>query len=261
MPDEERRAILCVDDERDVLDALYDTLMDNYHVKTATSAREALEIFDQNDISLVISDQRMPEMEGTEFLAAINKKKSICKKILLTGYADINAAIDAINLGNVDRYFGKPWDDGELTTAVNELMATYKIDVFLDKMLQDGKRLKTESDQGKRTSELFEKFLNSWELGICLLGSEDAVTYMNRKGLEIIRHWELDDIRGKDFNSIFLMDEALKMSFHEKYLKKDFSPHVVDIKRGDGSNARAAVRLTFVPDEGAHVCGIIFEPA
>ena len=128
MSDAPRVTILCVDDEPDVVDTLFDTVMDIYDVKTATSGEEALKIFDEEDISLVISDQRMPEMEGMELLTKINEKKPICKKILLTGYEDIKVAIDAINLGKVDGYICKPWDDDEITKVVEELLVMYKTD-------------------------------------------------------------------------------------------------------------------------------------
>jgi len=260
MPDESRRTILCVDDEKDVIDSLYDTFMDAYNVKTANSAKEALEIFNEDDISLVISDQRMPEMEGTELLAKINEIKPICKKILLTGYADINAAIDAINTGNVDKYFSKPWDDEELLKAVEDLLAAYKIDAFLEKMLEDGKKLKEGAEKGKKTAELFEKFLDGYHLGVCVVGNQDNIEYLNKRGLEILRYWNFDDINGKDFKDVFSIDELKKKEFREQYLKKDMSPNVLDIKRGDASNAPVAANLIFALDESdVKVSGIVFD--
>lgn len=122
MTDDKKRTILCVDDEPDVAISLYDTFMDFYDVKTANSGKEALKIFNEEDISLIISDQRMPEMEGTELLAEIHKIKPTCKKILLTGYADVNAVIDADKLGTVDKCYNKPWDDEELIDAVKGLI-------------------------------------------------------------------------------------------------------------------------------------------
>jgi len=260
MPDESRRTILCVDDEKDVIDSLYDTFMDAYDVKTATSGKEALEIFNEDDISLVISDQRMPEMEGTELLAKINGIKPICKKILLTGYADINAAIDAINMGNVDKYFSKPWDDEELLKAVEDLLAEYKLDAFLEKMLEDGKKLKEGAKKGKRATELFEKFLDSYLLGICVVGDEDNIEYLNKKGLEIIMYKDFDDIRGKDFKEIFLLNEINRGAFREKYERKDLSFDKLDVKLGDGSQAQIQASVTFrLGEGGVQVCGIAFD--
>ena len=138
----QEKTILCVDDEENIVECLYDTLAieNEYQVKTALGGKEALEIFDQEDVALAISDQRMPEMEGTELLAQINEKNPLCKKILLTGYADINAAVDAINKGCVDRYFNKPWDDGELVMAVNHLMKMYNFDCLMKKAVSGKKR-------------------------------------------------------------------------------------------------------------------------
>jgi len=260
MPDESKRTILCVDDEQDVVDTLFDTFMEIYNVKTAISGKEALKIFDEEDISLVISDQRMPEMEGTELLAKINEKKPICKKVLLTGYADINAAIDAINLGSVDRYFSKPWDDEELTKAVEDLLAMYKTDEFLARVIADAKGMKEDVEKAKRTPELFEKFLDSYLIGVCVVGQEDKIEYLNKRGLEIIKYEGLDEIRGRDLKDVFLLNEISKEGFQEKYLKKDMSPDSLDVKLGDGSPARVEASLTFILGEsGVQVCGIIFK--
>jgi response regulator RpfG family c-di-GMP phosphodiesterase len=259
MPDESKQTILCVDDEQDVVDTLFDTFMETYNVKTAISGKEALKIFNEEDILLVISDQRMPEMEGTELLAKINEKKPICKKILLTGYADINAAIDAINIGSVDRYFSKPWDDEELTKAVEELLAMYKTDEFLAKVIADAKGMKEDAKKAKMTPELFEKFLDSYLKGVCVVGQEDKIEYLNKKGLKIIKYKDLDEIRGRDFKDIFLLNEISKEGFREKYSKKNLSPDKLDLKLGDGSTAQVEASLTFIMGKsGVQVCGIVF---
>lgn len=260
MPDESKRTILCVDDEQDVVDTLFDTFMEIYNVKTAINGKEALKIFDEEDISLVISDQRMPEMEGTELLAKINEKKSICKKILLTGYADINAAIDAINLGSVDRYFSKPWDDEELVNAAEDLLAMYKTDEFLAKVINDAKGMKKDAERAKRTPDFFERFLDCYLSGVCLVGEGDNIEYLNQKGREIMKCEDLGEIKGKDYKDIFLINEINKKGFQEKYVKKDLSPDTLDVKLGDGSPARVQASLTFTMGEsGVQVCGIVFD--
>ncbi len=260
MADEPRRTIMCVDDEQDVVDTLYDTFMDTYNVKTATGGEEALKIFDAEDIVLVISDQRMPEMEGTELLAKINEIKPVCKKILLTGYADINAAIDAINKGSVDRYFSKPWDDEELTKAVEDLLAMYKTDEFLARVIKDAEAMKDEADKSKGTPGLFETFLDSYLMGVCVVGDEDKVEYLNSKGLEILKYKDIDEIKGSDYKDIFLLDETSKKTFRLKYLKKDLSTDKLDAKLSDGSTAGTDASLTFMQGEsGTRVAGVIFD--
>lgn len=259
MAEEARRTILCVDDETDVVDALYDTFMDTYNVKTATSGEEALKIFKKEDICLVITDQRMPEMEGTEILARVKEMKPICKKILLTGYADITAAIDAINKGSVDRYFSKPWDDEELSQAVEDLLAIYKTDEFLEKVMADARVMKKDANRGRTAQQVFEKFMDSYPAGICVVGKEERVEYVNRNGLEIIKYPHPDEIYGKDVKEIFDLNEINRRGFHEKYLKKDVSPERLGLKLGDVAPAHVEASVIFISgQDGVQVCGIVF---
>lgn len=259
MAEETKRTILCVDDEPDVVSSLYDTFMDNYNVKTAGSGEEALKIFKDEDISLVISDQRMPEMEGTELLAEVDKIKPICKKILLTGYADINAAIDAINTGSVDKYFSKPWEDEELTKAVEDLLSEYSMDLFFENALEDAKGMKEKVKEAKKGSERFEKFLDSYLIGVCLVDDDDKIDYLNKKGLEIIKCKDIGEIKGKDFKEIFLVNELNKKRFLEKYMKKDMSTDRLDVKLCDGASAGLQASLIFVSENGdIKISGLVF---
>lgn len=136
-----KRTILCVDDEADIVSSLYDTFKDRYDVKTATSGARALSIFQREDVALVITDQRMPRMEGTELLAKIDAQKPMCKKILLTGYADVNAAIDAINRGKVDKYITKPWDEADLIKTVDLLIEEYELELSFERLIDKGRTL------------------------------------------------------------------------------------------------------------------------
>ncbi|WP_417070901.1 HD domain-containing phosphohydrolase [Niveibacterium terrae] len=107
--------ILCVDDEPNILSALRRALRPGgYQVRVATSGTEALEVLAQEAIDLVISDMRMPNMDGAQFLAAVRQRHPDVIRILLTGYADMSSTIDAINRGEIYRYLSKPWDDGEI---------------------------------------------------------------------------------------------------------------------------------------------------
>ncbi len=130
MSDEAIPVILAVDDEDGIIKSLR-RLLRTLDVKiiTTTSSLEALEIVGDknNEISLIISDQRMPNLTGVEFL---EKAKSISPdtvRILLTGYADVDATINAINNGSVKYYINKPWDDDELLSRVKESLELYRI--------------------------------------------------------------------------------------------------------------------------------------
>ncbi len=121
--------LLFVDDEENILRSLKRLFMDDeYEVFTATSGKEALAILEtHDDIAVIVSDQRMPEMEGVEFLEKSRKISPLSIKILLTGYADVNAAIAGINRAGAARYLNKPWQDDELVQVVNAALQSYTL--------------------------------------------------------------------------------------------------------------------------------------
>lgn len=103
-----KHTILCVDDEPHNLDALRRTLRKEYNVLTALNGVEGLELLEQHPVSLIISDQRMPQMTGVEFLEKSVDRHPEVIRIILTGFTDIEDLIGAINTGRVYRYITKP---------------------------------------------------------------------------------------------------------------------------------------------------------
>ena len=113
--------ILYVDDEVGNLVGFKSTFRQLYDIKTAVSGKEGIEILDANpDIEIIITDQRMPEMTGVEFLSAIKEKHAEPIRILLTGYTDFSALVEAINKGQIYRYLQKPWNEEEIKVVVNQ---------------------------------------------------------------------------------------------------------------------------------------------
>lgn len=111
----EKPKILIVDDENEVLNSLADLLRKDFHVFATADTGEALQLLaDNNMFSLVISDQRMPRMTGAELLETVARVSPETARILLTGYADIDAVIEAVNQGQIVRYITKPWDGNKL---------------------------------------------------------------------------------------------------------------------------------------------------
>lgn len=258
MADTKKRTILCVDDEVDIIDTLHDTFMDHYNVKTAKDGKEGLQIFNESEIDLVISDQRMPEMTGSELLAEINKVKPICKKILLTGYADIDAAIDAINKGSVDKYFNKPWDEDELLKSVEDLLEELKTDEFFEKALQETKQFKENADSLKQSANLYSEFLNNYFGGVCLVSKDEKIEYANKKALEKLKCNSLDDIKGKSFTDIFAIKESDREEMKKKYNDNVSYPSKIDVKLYDGQNASVQGWISFAPLSNMDLSGIIF---
>lgn len=111
-------SVLYVDDEENNLRSFKATFRRTYKVFTAISGEEGLKILQDNPIEIIITDQRMPEMTGIEFLTKVLEFNKEPMRMLLTGYSDINAVIDSINKGEVYRYLTKPWNEDELKSAI-----------------------------------------------------------------------------------------------------------------------------------------------
>lgn len=113
--------LLCVDDEANILASLRRLFRPaGYRLLTATGSEEALAILEKEAVDLVISDMRMPGMNGAQLLAAVCARWPETVRILLTGHADITSTIEAINRGQLHRYISKPWDDSEVLLVVRE---------------------------------------------------------------------------------------------------------------------------------------------
>lgn len=119
--------ILYVDDEPNNLSAFSATFRRLFKVFTAESAVEAREILDKEDIHIVITDQRMPKTTGVEFLASILDPHPHSIRMILTGYTDIDAVIDAINKGQVYKYIQKPWDEKVLRLDIERAAELYNL--------------------------------------------------------------------------------------------------------------------------------------
>lgn len=119
--------LLVVDDEPDNLDLLYRTFRRDFQVYKADSAFSALETLEQQgEMAVIISDQRMPEMNGTEFLGKTVERFPDTIRILLTGYTDVEDLVEAINSGQVFKYITKPWQPEELKLVVQQAAETYR---------------------------------------------------------------------------------------------------------------------------------------
>jgi CheY-like chemotaxis protein len=120
--------ILVVDDEPDNLDLLYRTFRRDFNVLKADSGIQALDVLAaEGEVAVIISDQRMPEMKGTEFLSKTVPQFPDTVRIILTGFTDIEDLVEAINAGQVYKYITKPWDPSELKAVVQRAAETYDL--------------------------------------------------------------------------------------------------------------------------------------
>jgi two-component system response regulator HupR/HoxA len=118
--------ILIVDDEPANLRSMERLLGAQYEVLTALSGNEALQILLEHDVALLITDQRMPEMTGIELLKKTVTLRPRMVRMILTGYSDVAALVEAINCGQVYRYISKPWSNEDLRLTVQRALEHYE---------------------------------------------------------------------------------------------------------------------------------------
>ncbi|MBS1527447.1 MAG: response regulator [Bacteroidetes bacterium] len=119
-------SVLYVDDEQDNLFSFLATFRIKFRVLTAFSGDEALKLLETKLVHVIISDQRMPHMTGVELFEKVQAKYPDPVRLLLTGYADMNAVIDAVNKGKIFHYLTKPWNEEELTMAIERAYGAWQ---------------------------------------------------------------------------------------------------------------------------------------
>jgi len=170
MTQSNKHPILVVDDEADILFSLRALLRRDFEVYTAESGVQALEILKQHPVHVIMTDQRMPEMTGTELLSQTRGQYPQAIRIIFTGYADLKAVIDAVNRGEIYRYLTKPWDPDELCNVLHQACNFY--DVTLERLRLLGE-LRAHVEQG---AKLLEGQNGDWiEAGKTLVARIDRV--------------------------------------------------------------------------------------
>ncbi|MFN8845561.1 MAG: response regulator [Bdellovibrionales bacterium] len=127
--------ILCVDDEIDNVEALERLFRKKYKVLKATSGAKALEFLaqDPDSIAVILTDQRMPQMTGSEMLEKAVQLAPKASRLLLTGYTDLDSVIEAVNKGQIHRYLTKPWDPVDLQQTVDQAVEKFELGQTLEK--------------------------------------------------------------------------------------------------------------------------------
>jgi response regulator RpfG family c-di-GMP phosphodiesterase len=120
-----KHTLLVIDDEMDVCDSVHDLLRREFRVLRARSADEGLRLMQDNEVHIIMTDQRMPKVTGVELLTRVYRGHSQAIRMLFTGYADLESIIQAINHGHVFKFLKKPWQPDDLEHAVREAAAEY----------------------------------------------------------------------------------------------------------------------------------------
>lgn len=121
-----KHTLLVVDDEADVCDSVHDLLRREFKVIKAKSGDEGMKLMRENEVHIIMTDQRMPKVTGVELLKSIRAGHPQAIRMLFTGYADLDSVIAAINQGHIFKFLKKPWQPEELEEAVREAAAEYE---------------------------------------------------------------------------------------------------------------------------------------
>ncbi len=133
--------VLFVDDEVHNLEAFKATYRREFQVFTCLNVPEALELLKTEPMEIILSDQRMPGMTGVEFFEEIQEKMPEVMRILITGYADINIVVDAVNKGKIFKYIQKPWNNDQLKESILEAYEVYLTNMNQKKDLEELKEV------------------------------------------------------------------------------------------------------------------------
>ncbi len=199
---ESKHTILCVDDEENILQSLKRLLRkEDYRLLTARSAQEGLEILGRETVHLVISDQRMPEMSGVEFLARINEEYPDVIRVVLTGYTDVDSITESINKGHIYKFLLKPWNDQDLKLDIRQTLEQYDLilanRLLNERVLEQNERLRhmnqnleqlveartRELELQNHALELSRVILEDLPLAVVGMSAEGTVALANRGAL------------------------------------------------------------------------------
>lgn len=211
-----KHKILIVDDESGNLRLLTRLFRTEYEVLTAESGIEALELLDLHDVALIISDQRMPGMTGIDFLKRSAEVRIHTLRILLTGYTDARALVEAINSGVVYKYISKPWVNEDLQQTVRRALQHYETIRSQHQLWLQGQRLK---GQLKTSSENFATMVSE------LVGLKDPYSsgHARRTGeyaVSLARYLNLDDQQVDQLRAAALLHEVARIGIPNEIMFK-----------------------------------------
>ncbi len=231
--------ILFVDDEPQILETLK-LVFRGWNIKTTTSTKEALKLLQSETFGVIVSDQRMPEMTGVEFLKEAKALSPKSVRILLTGYSELDNVIESINSGEVYRFITKPWDNDKLKKTVETACKIAELDADLKEEVEKAKGKKAETMSNTDVELLFIDKLDSHLQGYKSL-FENTYTCHTAKTIEEA-YTLLADHKAI---GVVACDSTLASSKGTVFLTaiRSLYPDLVTIFMSDSKDAQEAIKL------------------
>jgi len=269
--------ILCVDDEKNVLKSLERLFMDcDFEFISATSGEEGLEILKNGEeVQLIISDYRMPVMNGVDFLKEVYRIWPDTVRIVLSGYADTVSIVEAINEGHIYKFIPKPWNDDELKVTISKALDYYlmkmknrqltnELEQANEELLQVNSNLEKLVEE--RTAEIMlqnriltnsQNILDALPVGVVGVDPEGTIVQCNEKGLKFFDS-DGGHIMGLDRSEAFpaeinaFMERVIERGSCAESVRKDGSVVAFKGVHMNYSNGQEGIILVFdeVSDDG-----------
>lgn len=230
----DRIRVLFVDDEEGNLKAFKAAFRRDMEVLLAGSGAEALELLEREDVHVIISDQRMPGMTGSEFLAVAREKHPRAMRMLLTGYADLEAVVSAVNKGGIYSYATKPWDENDLKLRIQQAFEVQQLRAEKDRLLH-------------RYSQVFE-------------ASADPIVIVNHRGqvLEVndacarLLAMGREELRNTRFTDFLEDPSALVGTLKQRRSGNDFLNVDLTLRTPGGSLIDCLMTATYLGKQSGH---------
>jgi len=229
MTDNNLPKILIVDDEEAILETMTFTFMDEYEVLSTSDPTKAMGLLEENDpIAVVITDQRMPGMTGVDLLKQVYERFPATIRIILTGFADSEATVKAINDGHIYGYINKPWEPDELKTIVKRASELHTLTLQNLRLVDD-----------LRDANLFlEGVMDRLRTGAIAIDRDGIIRAVNRPAVAFLGL--SDDVRGRGINDVMSQKGLEDLSESIRVLAQDSggSFEEVDVPVGKGHRVR-----------------------
>jgi PAS domain S-box-containing protein len=244
MSDPDRPRILIVDDEEAILETMTFTFMDLYEVLTTPDPTQALQILEENEpVAVVITDQRMPGMTGVELLREVYERFPETVRIILTGFADSEATIRAINDGHIYGYINKPWEPEELKAIVRRAAE-------LHALTRENRRL---LENLQEANHFLEAVMDRLRTGAIALDRDGIVRAVNQPARAFIGLSE--DVRGKRIDEVFDSEHLVELGQRVRALGAESGGSFEEIDLSVGAGHRVRVSSQALQNDQGNAIG------